>query len=122
MNWVGRWKNQYGSILQIETAEDGVVKGSFKTALEDSGFFGQTIAMHGTFDGPCIGISGAGESTEGSMVVSYTGLLRDDKLETMWFVATDAALRATAEGLPAKRVEVPWWRAISTSADTFSRD
>jgi hypothetical protein len=46
-------------MLPIDSAAEGVVKGTFKTALEDSGFIGQSIAVHGAYDRPCIGISGA---------------------------------------------------------------
>ena len=121
VNWLGEWRNQYGSILRIDTAENGVVTGAFTTALEDSGFFGQTIPIHGVYDGPCIGVSGAGRSSAGSMAVSYTVLLRNGKLETMWFVVADASISAPSEGASAKRVKLPWWRSISTSADTFER-
>jgi hypothetical protein len=47
-------------MLSIDSAAEGVVTGTFKTALEDSGFFGQSITVLGAYDGPCIGISGAG--------------------------------------------------------------
>jgi hypothetical protein len=57
-------------MLSIDSAAEGVVKGTFKTALEDSGFFEQSIAVDGAYDGPSIGISGAGRSPAGSMLVS----------------------------------------------------
>jgi hypothetical protein len=34
----------------IDSAAETVVKGAFKTALEDSGSFGQSIAVHGAYD------------------------------------------------------------------------
>ena len=46
---------------------------------------------------------------------------RDGKLETLWFVVADAALGASGEGEPATIHKTNWWRAISTSADTFER-
>jgi len=55
------------------------------------------------------------------MVVTYTGLLRNGKLETLWYVVADAALGATAEGQPARARKLNWWRSMTTSADTFER-
>ena len=55
------------------------------------------------------------------MVVTYTGLLREGRIETLWFVAADAALSAPAEGIPATINKVNWWRAMTTNADTFER-
>jgi hypothetical protein len=40
-------------------------------------------------------------------------------METLWFVVADAAIKASAEGEPAK---LNWWRSMSTSADTFQRE
>lgn len=121
MSFIGTWRNQYGSLLSIGTEKDGVVSGTFETALSDSGFFGQVIPVHGVYDGPCIGISGAGKSAAGSMAVSYTGLLRDGRLETLWFVVSDANIAARAEGEIAAAHRLPWWRAMSISSDTFER-
>lgn len=56
------------------------------------------------------------------MVVSYTGLLRDGRMETLWYVAADAALGAQHAGEPAKLSKRSWWRAMSTGADTFVRE
>jgi len=39
-------------MLSIDSAAEGVVKGTFKTALEDSGFIGQSNAVHGAYDRP----------------------------------------------------------------------
>jgi hypothetical protein len=41
MNWIGKWKNQYGSILEISDDSDNRIVGTFRIALEDSGFFGR---------------------------------------------------------------------------------
>jgi hypothetical protein len=40
-SWNGTWRNQYGSIVVIEDDGDGIIRGVFRTALEDSFFFGQ---------------------------------------------------------------------------------
>jgi hypothetical protein len=68
-----------------------------------------------------MGCSGGGRSPAGDVVVSYTGLYRDGKLETLWHLVADAALTADAAGKAATPKKVPWWRAISTSADTIVR-
>ena len=119
--WKGKWRNQYGSMLEITNDENHRIEGTFTTALEDSGFYGQTIAVVGFHQGDCIGISGGGKTKAGDAVVTYTGLLRDGKLETLWFVAADSALVASAPGEPAKAKKLNWWRSMSTSADTFER-
>lgn len=122
MSWVGIWRNQFGSILEITEDSGGRIVGNFRTALSDSGFFGQTIPMYGFHQGDCIGISGGGRSPAGDMVVTYTGLMRDGKLETLWYVVADAAFSAKEEGALAVVRKLPWWRAITTNADTFERD
>ncbi|MCS3448713.1 MULTISPECIES: avidin/streptavidin family protein [Bradyrhizobium] len=121
MTWVGRWKNQYGSIVEITSEADGRIEGTFRTALADSGFYGQTVAIVGVHQGNCIGFSSVGSSATGDRVVSYTGLLRDQKIETAWFVVSDKALVAAREGEAAALKSVNWWRAVTTSVDTFER-
>jgi hypothetical protein len=121
MSWLGKWRNQYGSILEITDDADHRIVGSFKTALRDSGFFGQQIDVVGYHQGDCIGLAAGGKARSGDSVVTYTGLLRDGKLETLWFVVNDAAIGASGEGEPATIHKTNWWRAISTSADTFER-
>lgn len=119
--WVGIWKNQFGSIVDITSEADGRIEGTFRTALEDSGFYGQTVAILGAHRGNCIGFSSASDSPTGDRVVSYTGLLRDGKMETAWFVVADKVLSAGREGEPARLKAVNWWRAVVTNVDTFER-
>src|SRR5436190_9491426 len=57
MNWIGKWKNQYGSILEISDDSDNRIVGTFRTALEDSRFFGQEVAFVGLHAGACISVS-----------------------------------------------------------------
>jgi Avidin family len=121
MSWVGKWRNQFGSIVHITNDANGRIEGSFRTALEDSGFYGQTVPIIGFHQGNCIGFVSVGSSPAGDRVVSYTGLLRDGKMETAWFVVADKVLSATKEGEPAKLKQLNWWRAVSTSLDTFER-
>jgi len=121
MDWKGKWRNQYGSIVSIVDDANHRISGTFKTALKDSGFYGQEIPVVGLHQGDCITFVGAGETAAGDAAVSYTGLLREGKMETMWFVVADSAIKAPSEGSPGKREKLNWWRSISTSADTFER-
>ena len=121
MNWKGKWRNQYGSTVDITDDANHRIAGTFKTALRDSGFYGQEIPVVGIHQGDCISFAGGGVTPAGDGLVSYTGLLRDGKMETLWFVVADAALKAPKEGAPATRRKLPWWRSMSTSADTFER-
>lgn len=121
MDWKGVWKNQYGSIVEITDDADNRISGSFRTALPDSGFHGQEIPILGVHRGDCISFAGGGKTAVGDAVVSYTGLLREGKMETLWFVVSDAAIKANGEGQPAKIEKLNWWRSMSTSADTFQR-
>src|SRR3954453_8828158 len=121
MSWTGKWRNQYGSILDISDDADNRITGTFRTALSDSGFYGQEIPVTGIHQGDCIAFVAGGKTKAGDAAVSFTGLRRDGKLETMWFVVADSAIKAQAEGAPGKLEKLNWWRAISTNADTFER-
>jgi len=121
MSWLGTWRNQYGSLLHITDDRDNRIVGSFKTSLADSGFYGQEIPVVGVHYGDCIGLSGGGKATAGDMVVTYTGLLRDGRLETLWHVVADSTIAAPAEGAPGQVKKLGWWRSMTTNADTFER-
>ncbi len=121
MQWVGRWRNQYGSVVEITDQSDGQIKGTFRTALSDSSFHGQTVAIHGAAHGDVIGFTAAAEGPVGPAAVSYTGILRDGKLETMWHTVAGTTLTAEREGAPARKKQVGAWRAFGTSLDTFER-
>lgn len=120
-DWSGRWRNQYGSLVEIEVDENGLVGGSFTTALQDSSFFGMTVPIRGCAHGDVIGFSAAAEGKTGPAAVSYTGILRDGKIETLWHTVAGHALSAETEGEPATLREVGAWRAFGTSLDTFER-
>lgn len=120
MIWKGKWRNQYGSLLEISDDSDQKIVGTFRTALDDSGFHDQAIPMFGVHQGDCISVSGGGRTPSGDAVVCYTGLLRNGKMETLWFVCADSAIRAD-EGQLGKIVKLNWWRSMTTSADTFER-
>jgi hypothetical protein len=121
MTWKGKWRNQYGSVVDITDDANRRISGVFRTALKDSGFYGQEIPVVGVHQGDCISFAAGGETAAGDAAVSYTGLLRDGKMETLWFVVADSAIKPSADGAPAKKEKLNWWRSISTSADTFER-
>jgi hypothetical protein len=121
MPWVGTWRNEYGSLVEITDESNGQIDGTFRTALEDSSFHGQTVPIHGAAHGDVIGFTAAAEGAAGPAAVSYTGLLRDGKLETMWHTVAGSALTARQEGARAERKQVGAWRAFGTSRDTFER-
>jgi hypothetical protein len=120
-NWIGTWRNQYGSTVIIEDDAGSVIVGTFRTALEDSSFFGQELPIHGAAHGDVIGFTAAGSGKAGPAAVSYTGILRDGKLEMLWHTVAGQALTAPAEGARARIVKVGAWRAFGTSMDIFER-
>jgi len=120
-SWIGIWRNQYGSTVIIEDDAEGVIRGTFRTALEDSSFFGQELPILGAAYGDVIGFTAAGRGKSGPAAVSYTGILRDSKLEMLWHTVAGQTLSAPAEGAPARIVEVGTWRAFGTSLDMFER-
>ena len=121
MSFAGTWRNQYGSILKITGNANGRVTGRFETALDDSAFHGQSIELVGRCDGDVIVCACAGEGPLGPAGVSYTGLLRDGRIESMWVTVASTRLLAPHEGAPAKREAVPAWRAFGIGADRFER-
>ncbi len=121
MTWMSKWRNQYGSIIEITDESNHRIAGRFRTALSDSGFYGQEIDVVGVHYGDCIGLTAGGTAASGDMVVSYTGLFREGRLETLWYVVSDASLGAAREGAPAESRKLNWWRAMTTNADTFER-
>ena len=112
MAWIGTWRNQYGSELDISDESNGRIAGAFRTALRDSGFFGETCEVVGVHVGDCLTFSFGGRTTKGDMVCSFSGVLRDGKLQTVWHVISDAT---------EDRSKRPWPHAVMTNADTFER-
>lgn len=110
MEWIGTWKNQYGSELVLTEEANGKLSGTFRTALDDSGFYGQTLSVTGITQGACVNFAFAGKGRTGDMLASFSGILLGDRMETMWFVVVHA---------PDKRE--PWPHAVSTNHDTFRR-
>lgn len=77
--WEGKWRNQCGSIVEITDEANNRIGGTFTTALEDSGFHGQTMPVVGVHQGDCISFVCGGVTPAGASVVSYTGLLETGK-------------------------------------------
>jgi hypothetical protein len=116
MMWVGSWRNQYGSMLEITSDANGRIDGSFQTAV-DSSIKGQQVAVVGVHQGDLISFAVSGDA----IVVSWTGLLHDDRIETLWHLVASEKLTADAEGAPARKKSLGVWEAITTSAGTFER-
>jgi Avidin family len=119
--WVGTWQNQYGSTLTITDDADQKIRGTFRTALEDSTFAGQEIDVSGIHVGECVSFSFARSAPTGDAICTFTGLLRDGRLETVWHVVSDSAVKPPRPGAPAEVVKLPWPHAVLTNADTFTR-
>jgi hypothetical protein len=122
MTWTGKWRNEYGSTVEIEDDSNNQIVGVFRTALEESGFYGLAINVFGVHHGDCISFAGCGPTKAGAAIVSYTGLLRGGKMETMWLMAADSHLAAAEQGGPAELKKQSWWRAVTVNRDTFERD
>jgi len=120
MDWKGEWRNQYGSIVEITDDARNRISGTFTTALPDSGFTVKPFRWWASIRATASDFVCEAETPAGDPVVSYTGLLRDGKMETLWFVCVDAAIRAEV-GKSGKIEKTNWWRAMSISADTFER-
>lgn len=80
--------------------------GTFSTALEDSGFFGETVPIVGVHQGDCVSFTFARGGRSGDTICSFTGVLQDGRIQTLWHVVRDT---------------VPWPHAAQTNADTFER-
>ncbi|WP_203664967.1 avidin/streptavidin family protein [Actinocatenispora rupis] len=117
--WTGRWRNQYGSMLTITDEAGGRLRGSFRTALEDSAFAGSEVEVTGIHVGACAHFAFA--RTDPDAIASFTGLLREGRLEAMWHVVTDRAVKPPRPGAPAEPFTLPWPHAVLTNADTFTR-
>ncbi|ACU75307.1 conserved hypothetical protein [Catenulispora acidiphila DSM 44928] len=120
--WVGTWHNQYGSRLTITDESDHRIQGSFRTALGDSAFAGEEAEISGIHQGECITFNFSTSSATGESICSFTGLLREGKLQTLWHVVSDSAVKPPAPGEQAQLMKLPWAHAVLTNADTFTRD
>ncbi len=119
--WVGEWRNQYGSTLTIADDADGRLQGTFRTALGDSGFAGEDAEITGIHRGECIQFAFSRSGPTGDTIASFTGLLREGRIETLWHVISDSAVKSPQPGQPPQLIKLPWAHAALTNADTFER-
>jgi hypothetical protein len=101
MNWIGKWKNQYGSVLDITRQENGRLEGTFESAVDET-TKGQQLLFTGVYKDHLM----AGSCSGGNHVVTYAGMFYNGKMETAWHVVTS---------------DVDWWKSVKTNVDTFER-
>lgn len=116
MNWTGKWKNQYGSVLDITKQEDGRLEGTFESAVDET-TKGKKLPFVGVYKDKLIGITCIG----GDHVVTYAGMLYEGKMETVWHVVTNEIITAKNEGEKAVKKSLSWWQSVKVNADTFER-
>jgi hypothetical protein len=121
MQWIGTWRNQYGSTLRITDDTGHRISGFFTTALPDSGFFGETVPVVGVHQGDCVSFTFARGGPAGDTICSFTGLVREGKIQTLWHVVSDSTPRARDANGPARLEKSGWAHAAHTNADTFER-
>jgi hypothetical protein len=121
VSWVGTWRNQYGSTLVVTDDGGGRLQGTFRTALGDSAFAGESVEVRGMHAGECVHFAFCRSGPPGDAIASFTGLLRDGLMETLWHVVSDTAVKSPAPGRPPERIKLPWAHAVMTNADTFRR-
>jgi Avidin family len=116
MTWIGSWRNQYGFTLKITGDGNGLIQGVFTTALQDSAFFGHEVPVTGIYVDDCVnfafGITGDGPTS----ICSFTGMLREKKLQTIWHVVT-----SEKPGPDNHMQKLRWAHSVQTNADTFER-
>ncbi|KAA1183873.1 avidin family protein [Rhizobium tropici] len=116
MTWTGTWRNQYGSTLTIIADQDGLIKGTFKTALQDSAFFGHELPATGVWFDDCINFAFGTAGDGPTSICSFTGMLREGKLQTVWHVVTSAKV-----GNSGQAEKLGWAHSVQTNVDTFER-
>ncbi len=119
--WTGQWRNQHGSILIITNDARQRIQGTFRTALGDSAFAAQEVEITGIHLGDCIHFAFSRSGPTGDTIASFTGLLREGRLETLWHVTADSAVKSPQPGQPPQLIKLPWAHAALTNADTFQR-
>jgi len=116
ITWTGTWKNQYGSYLEITSGRDGRHRrlvhlgGGLRSARRANP--GDRIPPRGPRH---VRVAG------GQIVAAWTGLLRGDRVETLWHVAASERPAAPKEGAPAVLRQRGVFEAFTTGADTFAR-
>ncbi len=110
-NFIGLWRNQHGSEMNITKVENGAVTGTFKTGVgahdsdeeyELTGFVSDALICF------CVNFGKFDSLT--SWAGQHTRPNGEDKIETMWHLA---------KTLPDKAEDL--WAGIWTGADSFYR-
>jgi hypothetical protein len=83
MSWHGSWINQYGSVVEITSEDDGRIEGFFRTALKRQRILREGRAADRHAPRQRISFASIGTGPAGDMIISYTGLLREGKMETL---------------------------------------
>ncbi len=115
MTWLGQWRNQYGSILEITNESGQRLNGKFRSALKDSSFYEEEADVVGIYRGDCVSFATSTTGANGDSIAAFTGLLRDGKLQTVWYVVTDGVK------LGDRVQKRSWPHAVMANADTFVR-
>ncbi|WAL66387.1 avidin/streptavidin family protein [Amycolatopsis cynarae] len=121
VTWLGHWRNQYGSELTITDDSGQRLRGTFRTALGDSAFAGTEAEITGIHVGDCVQFAFGRSGPGGDAIASFTGLLRDGRMETVWHVIADSAVKPPRPGQAPELIKLPWAHAAMTNADTFQR-
>ena len=115
MTWLGQWRNQYGSILEITNEQGQRLSGKFRSALKDSSFYDGEADVVGLYRGDCVSFAASTSGDNGDTITAFTGLLREGKLQTVWYVVTDGI--KAGDHLEKRS----WPHAVTANADTFVR-
>ena len=116
MSWTGIWRNQYGSTVEITDEQDGLIRGTFKTALQDSAFFGSELPVAGVWFDDCINFAFGMAGEDSTSICSFTGMLREKKLQTIWHVVTSRKPERSGRAR-----KLGWAHSVQTNADTFEQ-
>ncbi|WP_165422870.1 avidin/streptavidin family protein [Ktedonosporobacter rubrisoli] len=115
----GSWRNQYGSQLEITDESNGRIAGWFRSKV-DGRIKGHEIAIVGVHQENLISFVLNG-SPYTKFVVSWTGMLREGRIETLFTLVASERLTAEAEGAPARNQQLGPWEATTVGADVFER-
>ncbi|MGH3426918.1 MAG: hypothetical protein ACRDQZ_05035, partial [Mycobacteriales bacterium] len=97
------------------------IRGTFRTALSDSGFAGDEIPVSGIHLGNCVNFVFSRPAPTGDTLASFTGLFRKGKRETAWHVVADSAIKSPRPERASELMQLPWAHAVLTNVDTFER-
>jgi hypothetical protein len=115
VSWVGKWKNQHGSILEITSDTRGMIAGTYHTKV---GKGGPKATVRGIHSGDMIALT-VSWAPDSESITAWTGLRRGKSLHTLWHLVSSTTWDAKGKGAPAVRRNVEPWEAFNTNADLF---